>query len=803
MNGRVNNFLSNVTALAVVLVAAGFSFPAKVSAAPISGNGLAAVYFDNNDFSDPALVRIDPTVNFGWGTNSPNPSISGDWFSVRWTGMVRPKYDETYTFYVDADDGVRLWVNNQLLIDSWQQQNTTEHSASIALEAHQFYALTLEYFHSTGNAEVHLSWSSDSTPKEIIPGNRLFSGDALHNRVRSGLRTFNNWLAANGERGFIGEAGWPDDINGEALKWNALADAWLIDADAAKLPFTEWATGEWYSGTYFSMYEKTSGSQSLNTTNTQAAILEAHPTTPNYLRGINNPGGEYGGPNTDATSDFSNHNIGIYNTTYHFDSQATFDYFASRSNALVRIPFRWERIQRNLGQALDATELQRLQDAVTRARNAGLKVIIDMHNYGAYYPYDSSQNKGVRRAIGSTQVTTNDFADVWRRLSAVFKSDDSVFYGLMNEPVNMGSVDAWKNASQAALTAIRNNGDNKLVLVGGYNWSGVTQFPVQHSTGWIDDPENNFQYEAHHYWDSDGSGGYANSYSTEVYFAETQGFGCASRIAEAETLSATTSAGITHAAFSDNNLSEGAGDKLNATAANQFITYEVEVPAAGSYTIRVGVKKQDSRGIFQLAIGGANQSGVQDNFSPVDYSVELNLGSKTFNTAGTKQFKFAVTGKNSASSGYTLGIDYIKLTPAFLKADYEMELGKILDSSGDTIQPITESELSRGMGDKLNSNAAGDFVTYAVDVPEARSYKVFVRVKKQDSRGIFQLSIGGANQGAPQDNYTPTNSFETLDLGTKTFGSKGTKQFKFIVTGKNESSLGYSLLLDYIRLVPE
>src|SRR5690606_40639854 len=64
--------------------------------------------------------------------------------------------------------------------------------------------------------------------------------------------------------------------------------------------------------------------------------------------------------------------------------------------ALVRIPFRWERVQRNPGQALDATELQRLQDAVTRARNAGLKVIIDMHNYGAYYLCDSSQNKGVR-----------------------------------------------------------------------------------------------------------------------------------------------------------------------------------------------------------------------------------------------------------------------------------------------------------------------------------------------------------------------------------------------------------------------
>lgn len=142
-----------------------------------SGNGLAAVYYDNNDFSGTTVEQVDATVNFNWGLNSPVFGIQPDDFSVRWTGYVEPEFSETYTFFVNADDGVRLWVNDQLLIDHWEI-GSGEWSGSIDLTANVRYRIRLEYFDSVDNAFVELSWSSLSVFKSIIPQSRLYSNTA-------------------------------------------------------------------------------------------------------------------------------------------------------------------------------------------------------------------------------------------------------------------------------------------------------------------------------------------------------------------------------------------------------------------------------------------------------------------------------------------------------------------------------------------------------------------------------------------------------------------------------------------------
>lgn len=350
--------------------------------------------------------------------------------------------------------------------------------------------------------------------------------DPLHTRVRSELSEFTTWLSDEGVEGFIGEVGWPDGA--DADDWNALAEAWYTDADDAGLWVTAWATGEWWPTDYpLLVYEDRFGSEGVDTPSAQARVVEAHLSTAGYLRGVNVAGAEFAAPNVQTTSSFSNENPGTYDVDYHYDSQATFDYLAGRGVELVRLPFRWERIQPQPGGALDEAELQRLTDAVSRARSAGLRVVLDMHNYGAYYLFDGTQ--GVRRPIGSSQVSVADFADVWQRLSRVFRGDDGVAgYGLMNEPVGLdddvdwGTTEGaalWERASQAALDAVRGNGDGTLVLVPGYFWSGVQNWTHFHPDAWIADPAGNHRYEAHHYWDSDNSGQYRRSYDEEVELA--------------------------------------------------------------------------------------------------------------------------------------------------------------------------------------------------------------------------------------------------------------------------------------------
>ena len=146
---------------------------AEVFAAPML-SGLKGDYYNNSDFTAFVLSRVDGEVNFNWYNDSPDPSIGADTFSVRWTGQVEPRFSETYTFYTQSDDGVRLWVNGILLVNNWTGHAPTENSGTISLIAGTRYSLQMDYFEDGGGAVAGLSWSSASQPREIIPASQLF-----------------------------------------------------------------------------------------------------------------------------------------------------------------------------------------------------------------------------------------------------------------------------------------------------------------------------------------------------------------------------------------------------------------------------------------------------------------------------------------------------------------------------------------------------------------------------------------------------------------------------------------------------
>jgi glucose/arabinose dehydrogenase len=140
------------------------------------GDGLRAEYFDNADFTNLKYVQIDPTVNFDWGVGSPSLNLGVDDFSVRWFGQVQALYDEAYTFYINADDGVRLTVNGQVLVDALvgylgEGQGTT----TLALEAGKKYDIQLEYVEAGIDASAQLSWSSATQQRQVIPTGQLFT----------------------------------------------------------------------------------------------------------------------------------------------------------------------------------------------------------------------------------------------------------------------------------------------------------------------------------------------------------------------------------------------------------------------------------------------------------------------------------------------------------------------------------------------------------------------------------------------------------------------------------------------------
>ncbi len=141
---------------------------------PGSGTGLKGEYYDNQDLTDHKHSRIDESVNFDWKNNSPAPGIEASEFSVRWTGRIEPRFSETYTFYIEAHGGIKLWVDNQLLIDDWGAHSMIKRDGTIALNAGEKYDIRMEYRESNGIALARLFWSSFSQDKEIIPKSQLY-----------------------------------------------------------------------------------------------------------------------------------------------------------------------------------------------------------------------------------------------------------------------------------------------------------------------------------------------------------------------------------------------------------------------------------------------------------------------------------------------------------------------------------------------------------------------------------------------------------------------------------------------------
>lgn len=139
--------------------------------------GLRADYYANRFLTPPlAFTRTDASINFsdagGFWVNF--GGVGTDQFSVRWTGQVKANGTGSYTFYTNADDGVRLFVNGQMLVDNWVDQGPTERSGSINLVAGQLYSIRMEYYENTGGATAQLQWVGPGFPRQTIPASALY-----------------------------------------------------------------------------------------------------------------------------------------------------------------------------------------------------------------------------------------------------------------------------------------------------------------------------------------------------------------------------------------------------------------------------------------------------------------------------------------------------------------------------------------------------------------------------------------------------------------------------------------------------
>lgn len=137
-----------------------------------NSQGLKGEYFRGRDFAgEPVMTRIDSRIAFRWERGAPTDdlaargelssaqTLAGDDFSVRWTGELLPPVSGEYELVVSGDDGVRLYIDDRVVIDGWEvNERVRSHSAKVTLEAGRAHRIKLEYFEGTRDAQVRLGW---------------------------------------------------------------------------------------------------------------------------------------------------------------------------------------------------------------------------------------------------------------------------------------------------------------------------------------------------------------------------------------------------------------------------------------------------------------------------------------------------------------------------------------------------------------------------------------------------------------------------------------------------------------------
>jgi hypothetical protein len=152
------------------------NFPPRVDLDGYKSGGIDAAYYDNIDFTGASVSRIDPTIDFNFGDGSPDPSIDRDTFSARYTGQIEAPVSGQYTFTTRSDDGVRLTVNGETVVDNYTDHAPTDNSGVITLQAGERYDIQLEFYENGGGAEIRLYWQYPGlTQRQIVPSNRLLN----------------------------------------------------------------------------------------------------------------------------------------------------------------------------------------------------------------------------------------------------------------------------------------------------------------------------------------------------------------------------------------------------------------------------------------------------------------------------------------------------------------------------------------------------------------------------------------------------------------------------------------------------
>jgi hypothetical protein len=256
---------------------------------------------------------------------------------------------------------------------------------------------------------------------------------------------------------------------------------------------------------------------------------------------------------------------------------------------------------------------------------------------------------------------------------------------------------------------------------------------------------------------------------------------------------------------SEANSTSGTWILAGFSAVGQRITYDIDVPADGTYAIEVRFKENASRGRSRPLLDGEELGAVIDHYYPGRVFNGLEFRSRQLGvrslTAGRHTLAFEAAG--TSGSSLAVGVDTITLTPTLAR---DRIVAQTSSAASIAVTRVSEAAASGGGFDLLPATRAGAWIEYEVTAPRAGRYRVTATTKRTAARGQAIVTVDGVTLDRVVDFYLPTSAgdYQYLDedLGFVTFTEAGAKTVRFTVTGRSSGSTAFHLAVDNLALTP-
>lgn len=134
------------------------------------GDGLVGEYYEGMDFNRLITTRRAAAIAFDWAMRPPAAGVPAEYFSVRWKGWLVPPATGRYVLHATVDDGIRVWLNDQLVLDEWRPQPVRHFAVVVPLQAGRPYKLRVKYFQAILDTRARLAWVLPSVAQAPPPG---------------------------------------------------------------------------------------------------------------------------------------------------------------------------------------------------------------------------------------------------------------------------------------------------------------------------------------------------------------------------------------------------------------------------------------------------------------------------------------------------------------------------------------------------------------------------------------------------------------------------------------------------------